>query len=648
MNTVELYFRLAFGVAFVLAPGFLLAWAIGVRSVSAALGWSLTLLFGALTLTFLLVSSLTTAIALFAGAGVIALVALVVRIRGRVGRLRNGGVPGRLTAAGAGLLLGLILWHVAGKVQGDGLFHLARVRKLLAFDDLTLHRVIEFKDGGLHPGYAFPLWHGVVAVVARIAGVDPTQAFLHAPSFIAPLAIVIAYEAGWALFRSVWAAGAVAGAQAGLVCFAPGHGGAYVLLSQPEPAARHLLVPAALALALESLRAPSVARYASTGAAALALAVVHPTYALFLWIPFVGFLAVRVLWERADVRPGLAAFGALGVPTALFIAWLVPVVGKTASVTPSAVERARAIAHYRTYLDVGSGTSYHLAPEVLTRTGPIAIVAIVLFPLACLAARRRWAAFVAGGSLAVLVVCLTPLLFTHFSDAVSLSQSRRVAGFFPFAFAFAGGLGVLSRFLGPVLPSFALVAGAVLEIFYPGDFQYALKNGAPGAIVWVAFAAGIVALFVGLLRRGEPLEANAGFAAALFLLPVVVYGLARWTPVGVPPLTTLSSGLVDALRTDVPAGAVVYSDQETSYRLAAYAPVYIAVAPPGHVADTKANDPYGRARAARAFNATGNLAIPRRYGADYLVVDRLRLRRAFALPVLYRDARFVLYRLSPS
>ena len=59
-----------------------------------------------------------------------------------------------------------------------------------------------------------------------------------------------------------------------------------------------------------------------------------------------------------------------------------------------------------------------------------------------------------------------------------------------------------------MLPSLALIAGAVLEVAYPGDFQYALKNGAPGLIVWIAGAAGVVALVVGLLRRGSPLEAD--------------------------------------------------------------------------------------------------------------------------------------------
>jgi small neutral amino acid transporter SnatA (MarC family) len=43
------------------------------------------------------------------------------------------------------------------------------------------------------------------------------------------------------------------------------------------------------------------------------LAVVHPTYAIFLWIPFVGFLLVRALWTRQDLRPGGVVLAALAV-----------------------------------------------------------------------------------------------------------------------------------------------------------------------------------------------------------------------------------------------------------------------------------------------------------------------------------------------
>ena len=46
------------------------------------------------------------------------------------------------------------------------------------------------------------------------------------------------------------------------------------------------------------------------------LAVVHPTYAIFLWIPFAGFVLVRFAWERVELREGGLALGALVVPAA--------------------------------------------------------------------------------------------------------------------------------------------------------------------------------------------------------------------------------------------------------------------------------------------------------------------------------------------
>ena len=97
-------------------------------------------------------------------------------------------MPGRWWMLGLGIGLGVLLWHVAGEIGGDGLFHLARVRKLEAFDSLSLDAVNEFADGGLHPGYAFPLWHGFLALVARVSFLDPADVVLHEASVLAPLA----------------------------------------------------------------------------------------------------------------------------------------------------------------------------------------------------------------------------------------------------------------------------------------------------------------------------------------------------------------------------------------------------------------------------------------------------------------------------
>jgi hypothetical protein len=103
--------------------------------------------------------------------------------------------------------------------------------------------------------------------------------------------------------------------------------------------------------------------------------------------------------------------------------------------------------------------------------------------------------------------------------------------------------------------------------------------------------------------------------------------------------------MVEKLRTAIPKADIVYSDPESSYEVAAAAPVYLCVAPPGHVADTVQNDPYGRRDRWRDFNRSGDLAIPRRCGARWLLIDRERSDLAPNLPIVYRDARYVLYSL---
>ena len=637
---VWLYLKLAFATAVVLSPGWLVARTLGVRSASASLAWALVVVFAALSVTFALGATLTATLVLLVA---VAVAALVLR---RFRMWPRAAVAPRLAwVVFWGAIVGVLLWVAAPTVQGDGLFHLARARKLLDLDELSLDRVSEFADGSLHPGYAFPLWHGLLALIARFSGEDPERVVTHLPSILAPLAALIAFEAGWALFRRTWAAGVTAAAQVGLIAFAPGMGGAYVFLSLPATSSRQLLVPAALSLALESVRTPSRGLLTSTAAAGFALAVVHPTYAIFLWIPFVGFLVVRALWERRDVASGSLALGALFVPAALFMLWLRPIVNDTRSVSPDADELQRAFERYGSQLVIRSETSYNLAAEVFARSGAVAIAALLMIPLAGFAARRRWAAYIVGGSLAVFAVMLVPYLFTSLADVVSLSQARRAAGFLPFAFAFAGGMGVLARLVGPILLPLMLGAGMFLQIVYPGDFEYVLRDPAPAWIAWFAVVGTCVALLLGFLRRRPALETGASLAAAAFLIPVFGGGLLDWRRPDPPEIATLTPGLVAAVRDEVAPGTIVFSDSETSFRLAAFAPVFIAVAPPGHVADTEENRPYERASDARRFFRTGDLAIPRGYGAEYVVVDGLRSQRAFDLPVVYSDDRFTVYRL---
>jgi hypothetical protein len=248
----------------------------------------------------------------------------------------------------------------------------------------------------------------------------------------------------------------------------------------------------------------------------------------------------------------------------------------------------------------------------------------------------------------VLVLELWSLVFPHFTDLVSLSQARRAAGFVPFAVALAGGAAVATRVLRWAVLPVALAAGIVLQIEYPGDFGRSF-HGAPSAGAWIALFGGLAALAIGALRRGvvERPGPIAAAAVGLFVLPVVVHGFSHWHAATKTDADALTPGLVHYLRADVPRGAVVFADLETSYRISGYVPVYVCNAPPAHVADTKANRPKQRRAAWLEFLRTGSLAIPRQYHAGWIVLRRgervARVEAQGASPV-YRDASFVVLR----
>jgi hypothetical protein len=271
----------------------------------------------------------------------------------------------------------------------------------------------------------------------------------------------------------------------------------------------------------------------------------------------------------------------------------------------------------------------------------------MLVPLAAFASRRRWSAYVLGGTAILLVLELSSVLFPHFSDLVSLSQSRRAAGFVPFTIALVGGAAVLRRALGVAVLPVARAAGIVLQYAYPGDFGRRLTHVTPGLPAWVALFGGLAGLVLALVRshlRFERAGVVTAGAVALFVLPVAIHGFANWETTDTRDPYALTPGVVHYLSTDVPKGAIVYSDLETSYRISAYVPVYVANAPPTHVANTRANMPKRRRRDLNRFLRTHDLAIPRSYGAGWLVLSRGETVGPGAR-LVYRDARFRVYRL---
>jgi len=634
---VGLWLRLVSATLVLFVPGALVARALRLRGASATVAWSLAALGLGLALVFLVHTGIWLALVVL---GVIAAAALVPALRADAGPSSRG----VLAVSLAGLVFGMLLWHVAGVVHGDALFHLARVRKLVDFSGLHVRSVDEFADGGLHPGYAFPLWHAFLALVAKLAGVDPTKVMVHEPSALAPVAFAALFESGVAVFRSVWLGLAVLAASIGLAAFAPGHGGSFALLAQPGTVDRYVIAPAALAVFFLFVRAPSWRLAATLGALGLEVFLIHASTAVFLAIPLVGFVAFRALVVRTDLRAGTAALASLLVPAGLALAWLAPIVGETASHSPSRAELERALTKYAAELDVDSLHRYALRPEVISRGGAIVVAALVVLPLAGLAARRRWAAFVLGGSLVLLALALVNFLFPHFADAISVSQARRGATFLPLAVALAGAASVLARFVGLAVIPLGLAAGIALQLAFPGDFG-SFEQGGPATATYIAAFGGLAALAVAFFRRRDAEAPGWAPAAAVivFTIPAVVHGFANWSPALTSDPRALTPGLVSALRDRVPKRAIVFSDLETSYRISAYAPLYVAAAPPAHVADTKANHPYSRRLSVNRFFGSGDVAIPLRYHADWIVVDTRRFDVRPPWDLVYRDQRFSLY-----
>ena len=659
--------RLAASAACVLlVPGALLLRAIGWP---ASPGIALT---GSFALS-LAISAFGLAL-VFAAGGSILLMGLVIGSVSVVvavpAALRNGvrpverGERRALTAVFAsGALFSVVVWWAAGPLNGDGFFHVGRARKLAELDVLSgLSSVDEFRDGGLHPGYAFPLWHAVDALVARLAGVDVTDVVLYLPAILVPLALLLAYAVGNVVFRSPYGGVALAAVQLANLGLARREEnlsgtGFFETITQPQAASHLLLVPAVVALAFGFLRDGGGVVFLCLGAASMGLTLIHPSYTPFIAMLLLGFLLARLVlvraWEPLLMHTTIA-IGAITAPLVLFLVLFYPVIRSSSSVTPSTLIRDQELANYGS-LVTKLGPWFGMSPDAVARAGPVVVAGLIAIPLAAFAARRLWAALVLGGSVAVLVALLVPPFFTIFADIFSLSQARHLPEFLPVSVAVVGGCIALSRFRGWGI-ALAGAVGAALVLLYPGEFTWVYADGGPSWAVWLAIVGGLAALAFGVWRPlwGPDPNRYALAAAIAFVVPVALAGLARVEKA--QPDGFLTPGVVDAVRADVSGDEVVFSDRLTAYRLVAYAPVYVNASAPGHVAEVRANHVFARARDTRQFfwevgvSDAEREAILERWGADWVLVNKERSHAQHFLdrfPLVYQDGRFALYDVRP-
>jgi hypothetical protein len=634
-----------------LLPGAFVARIVGgPRSIglalAAAFAWSLVLLFGIFVVLFAVSGTLGLGVGLLGGTMATGF-ALSLRSAGFAVPRDDLRAAVGLTTVGAALAGAL--WWATGTIGGslgptvsDAFFHLARMRKLDEAGHLgSIGMVDELAGGHVHPGYAFPLWHGALALVARLAGVDPSLVILYLPAILVPLAVLLAYAAGHALFRSSTGGVATAAGQLAVVAFSRDGIGWLQFLAQPGGASRLLLIPGLLALVFAYVSERSPLLLAGAAASGFVLAVIHPTYLVFAVLLVAGLLLARaVLGGERESRFLLVAIGGLLVPAGLFLAWLAQFVQETGT-QPSV--------RFALQTETVNG-GLRLRPEQIAFGGGVKVLALLLVPLALLTGGRRFAAYVLGGSAALLVLALVPVFFDPFASALSVSQAVRLPSFLPLPFALAGGALLVSRFRIAGVGA-ALLAAVGLELAYPHE-----ATGAAWA-VWLAALGATLGLVVHAFAGPRRLDLPVGrwplLAALALVLPAAVHGFTRFERWDDPDPYGLSHGLVQALREDVPPLAVVLAPSVTSYRIAGDAPVRIVVAPPGHVAFNTDEDYRLRSRATRRFFLEPGVPVAERaitlarYGVGWVVVDKTRGQPELPadLELVYDDARYALYRV---
>ena len=128
----------------------------------------------------------------------------------------------------------------------------------------------------------------------------------------------------------------------------------------------------------------------------------------------------------------------------------------------------------------------------------------------------------------------------------------------------------------------------------------------------------------------------------LFCLPVAVHGFRHWCPADEHDRYALTPGLLAALRNRGAEALRRLLRPRDQLPDLAFAPVYVAAAPPAHVADTPSNDPYRR-RLASIASSHGRPYDPRPLPRGLARVDKRRFQIRPPWQLVYEDQVYALY-----
>ena len=545
----------------------------------------------------------------------------------------------------------VMLYLGAHNNVGDAIEHIARMRKLTELNpprDLADINLLP-PSGGLHAGYAFPLWHAVIGIVVWIGRLEETQVFRYLPTLLFPFVAAAWYRAARTMFGCRAAGAAAVLALLAAFSFPDAGVGRMNKASYPGNVSIFLLWPIIVERCFAYLQRGGREPVLTVAAASFVVAAIHPSYSPLMMLMVGAFLLVRiaVVRDREEaIRLGVMT-AAVTLPFLALLVWLYPLAAS------GGARGTAAQTHFASMLD-NYGTTLRLKPGWATRGGAAQIAALLGAPFVVLAARTRAAAFVASGTVGVLLILLVPWFFTPFASVMTISQGRRLLYYLPWVFALVGASLVAARFRHWAVIG-AGVLGVVLAFLWPGDFSYSLRTPGPGWVAWVSIVGIIVALVVGT-RRTSTLRFGNRWAVPVmiaFVLPTAVTGV-RLLDTDLPRADGMSEEMIAAVNREVARDDIVLAVPSVAYRLTARAPVYIVAAEWGHGGETTRNQHVLRREDAELFFSQESTDGQREQILSRWDVDWVLVRNDEPYPrsmlqqqrIGYKNKRYTLYEVA--
>ena len=569
-------------------------------------------------------------------------------------------------------LAAAIITFIAGGWLDDGdmQYHTAIARKIAELDHPTFASIQAFIDGSLHPGYPAPPFHALVAVQAFMTSTDTATVMWMIAVPAAVVSVAVWAGLGRVLFGSTAAATLTAVSWmliAGLARVPLL--GALAGAAAPNAVALQTLVPLAVACWIIALEADSraerrVAGVLLTVIVVPAITLVHASYLTFLAIIIAGYLLVWGAWSR-PTRASIARHArisiALAVSAAACLVAMWPSLRVLATFDAAAVAAARQseFDQYRNIL-VGTPDHFHLHWSMLFWFGGLCWVGALGCLLATSRRQEPSARYLFGGLVAIVCVTQIDGIFTVFSHAVSVHQSKRIGVVLPVIAGYAclllavgerashewrsgrrvltiagiAGISIalgcvtyfwralseFSAWTGPTWPWFVLVGGAivvggvgcVLRIRHHDTAAYEVHHMS---------RAGATAIAIVLLIGTAPVTRSAARVVSKDLRNRPASALRAYD------LVYLDKAVLPAI-TALPRASVVMAPVEYSLRIQAAAPVYTAAIPVANCARTRANRPSERRDLVETFFAPSTPAA-----------TRLSILRSEHIDYIYTTAR---------